>query len=83
MHTGEVIRQNDDLLGRHVHIAARVGNAAQGGEILVSSLVREIVDARGDLRFGDSRTLVLKGLTGEWTLHPVLWKESSASPGAP
>jgi class 3 adenylate cyclase len=83
MHTGEVIRQNDDLLGRHVHIAARVGNAARGGEILVSSLVREIVDARGDLRFGDARTVVLKGLTGEWTLHPVIWKESCTSAGAP
>jgi class 3 adenylate cyclase len=73
MHTGEVIRENDDLLGRHVNIAARVGNAARGGEILVSSLVREIVDARGDLRFGDPRTVVLKGLSGEWTLHPVIW----------
>ncbi len=83
MHTGEVIRQNDDLLGRHVNIAARVGNAARGGEILVSSLVREIVDARGDLRFGDPRTVELKGLTGEWSLHPVVWKESSASAGGP
>jgi class 3 adenylate cyclase len=83
MHTGEVIRQNDDLPGRHVNIAARVGNAARGGEILVSSLVREIVHARGDLRLGDPRTVVLEGLTGEWTLHPVVWKESSRSAGAP
>lgn len=75
MHTGEAIRQDDDLYGRHVNIAARVGNAARGGEILVSSLVREIVDARGDLRFGPSRTLALKGLTGEWTVHPVHWHD--------
>ena len=74
LHTGEAIRQNDDLFGRHVNIAARVGNAARGGEILVSSLVREIVDARGDLRFGEPRTMALKGLTGEWTLHPVVWQ---------
>lgn len=74
MHTGEAIRQDDDLYGRHVNIAARVGNAARGGEILVSSLVREIVDARGDLRFGQPRTLPLKGLAGEWTLHPVHWQ---------
>ena len=74
MHTGEAIRQNHDLFGRHVNIAARVGNAARGGEVLVSSLVREIVDSRGDLRFGEPRTVLLKGLSGEWTLHPVVWQ---------
>lgn len=73
-HTGEAIRQDDDLYGRHVNIAARVGNAARGGEILVSSLVREIVDCRGDLRFGEPRTMPLKGLTSEWTLHLVVWR---------
>ena len=79
MHTGEAIRQNDDLFGRHVNIAARVGNAARGGEILVSSLVREIVDSRGDLRFGEPRTMALKGLTGDWTLHPVVWLPDSVA----
>ena len=51
LHTGEVILGDDgDLFGKHVVLAARIANEAKGGEILVSSLVREIVDARGDLR---------------------------------
>jgi class 3 adenylate cyclase len=75
VHTGEVIRGDDgDLYGKHVVIAARVAAAARGGEILVSSLVREIVEARGDLAFGDARSVPLKGLQGLWTLHPVRWQ---------
>lgn len=74
IHTGEVIRVHDDFLGKHVTVAARVANSARGGEILVSALVREIVDARGDLTFDEPRTVALKGLPGGWTLHPVRWR---------
>lgn len=34
VHTGEVIRERDDVFGKHVMLAARVANAARGGEIL-------------------------------------------------
>ena len=73
MHTGEAIRQDSgDLFGRHVIIAARVGALANGGEILVSSIVREIASARGDLHFGDGNQVELKGV-GNQTVYPVLW----------
>ena len=73
LHTGEAIRQDTgDLFGRHVIIAARVGAMAAGGEILVSSIVREIASARGDLHFGDGRLVELKGV-GEQQVYPVLW----------
>jgi len=73
MHTGEAIRQDSgDLFGRHVIIAARVGALANGGEILVSSIVKEIASARGDLHFGDSNQVELKGV-GNQTVYPVLW----------
>jgi adenylate cyclase len=76
LHTGEVIQDDDgDLFGKHVVLAARVANEAHGGEILVSSLVREIVDARGDLRFDPPRTVELKGIAGTHTVHPVRWEE--------
>jgi class 3 adenylate cyclase len=76
LHTGEVIQDDDgDLFGKHVVLAARIANEARGGEILVSSLVREIVDARGDLRFGDPRTVELKGIAGTHTVHPVGWDD--------
>jgi class 3 adenylate cyclase len=73
MHTGEAIIEDGDLFGKSVVLAARIANQARGGEILVSSLVREIVESRGDLTFGASRSVELKGLSGAHTLHPVNW----------
>jgi class 3 adenylate cyclase len=75
VHTGEVILSEGDIFGKHVMLAARVGNLALGGEILVSSLVREIASARGDLVFGEPRTVTLKGIEGEHTVYPLLWEE--------
>lgn len=74
IHTGEaIIGDRGDLFGRHVVMAARIANQAVGGEILVSSLVREIIDSRTDLHFGQPRGVELKGLTGTHTVHPLLW----------
>ena len=73
LHTGEAIRQDSgDLFGRHVIIAARVGGLAEGAQILVSSIVREITSARGDLHFGEGELVDLKGV-GQQTVYPVLW----------
>lgn len=73
LHTGEAIRQDSgDLFGRHVIIAARVGGLANGAEVLVSSIVREIAAARGDLHFGEGTMAELKGV-GEQLVYPVLW----------
>ena len=42
--------------------AARIGNEANGGEILVSALLKELTAAGGDIEFGKARVLELKGL---------------------
>lgn len=77
MHTGEVLLDDEgDLFGRHVLIAARVGSAADGGEILVSSLVRQIAEPRGDLLFGTPADLELKGIDEITTVHTVDWRAS-------
>lgn len=74
IHTGEVIFGDDgDIYGRHVITAARLSTHARGGEVLVSSLVREIVEPRGDVQFGASRAVELKGLGGSHLVHPVRW----------
>ena len=73
MHTGEAIMEDGDLFGHSVVLAARIAGQARGGEILVSSLVREIVESRGDLAFGETREVELKGLAGAHQLHPILW----------
>ena len=75
VHTGEVIAEDGDIFGKHVMLAARVGGQATGGEILVSSIVREIAAARGDLAFGEPRTVALKGIEGEHLVYPLRWED--------
>jgi class 3 adenylate cyclase len=76
IHTGEaLVDDQGDLFGQHVNMAARVGGAAGGGEVLLSSLARQIVDTRGDLRFGPSRRVELKGISGIHAVHPLLWAD--------
>jgi class 3 adenylate cyclase len=74
LHTGEVIREGDDLYGRNVILASRISGEARGGEILVSSLTKELCDSSGDLSFSDDREVVLKGLNGTFRVWSLDWK---------
>ncbi len=71
LHTGEVIKEADDFFGKNVILAARIAGQASGGEILVSSLVKQLAESGGDIRFGEARATELKGLAGTYALHPV------------
>jgi class 3 adenylate cyclase len=79
LHTGEAIRERDDFFGRNVVLAARIAAQANGGEILVSSPLKELASAVSDLSFGDPRELGLKGLSGIHTVHPVEWEPATAA----
>jgi class 3 adenylate cyclase len=76
LHTGEVVKEGDDFFGKNVAMAARVAGAARGGEILVSSLVKELADT-GDIDFGTVREVELKGFSGTRRLHEVIWDSPS------
>jgi class 3 adenylate cyclase/tetratricopeptide (TPR) repeat protein len=74
LHAGEAIREGDDFYGKNVIMASRVAGKALGGEILVSSLLRQLVEssvAAGT--FADARDVELKGLGGTHTVHTVRW----------
>lgn len=74
-HTGEAIADDSgDLYGYHVNLAARIADQADGGEILVSELLKQIGEARGEFRFGDPRKAQLKGLSGSYVMYPVSWR---------
>ena len=59
-------------------MAARVTAQADGGEILVSSLVRELTASSGDFEFEDGRDVELKGLSGLHRVYPVTWTDAPA-----
>jgi hypothetical protein len=82
LHTGEAIREGDDFYGRSVTLAARLGDQAQGGEILTSSIVRDLVGSSADVRFEDAGELQLKALRGRQRAYRVVWEErKGARPG--
>jgi class 3 adenylate cyclase len=72
VHTGDVIRQADEFFGQAVNYAARVAAAASGGEIVASSLVRDLVSSDRDLQFGPPREVELKGIAGLQRIYPLV-----------
>jgi len=70
VHTGDALREADHFYGTTVHYAARVASHALGGEVLVSSLVRELVAGPG-IEFIESREVELKGLEGTHRLFAL------------
>jgi class 3 adenylate cyclase len=44
LHTGEAALTDDRYLGMAVHLAARIGSAAHGGQVLLSDLTRALVE---------------------------------------
>ena len=75
LHVGEVLWDENDIFGSAVNFAARVMGEASGGEVLISSLLREVVSVAGEFRFGQERTVTLKGFRGTHVLTRVFWEE--------
>jgi class 3 adenylate cyclase len=72
LHAGEAVKENDDFYGRNVIMASRVAGQAQGGEVLVSSLLHQLVESSIDAGiFAGSREVQLKGLSGTHTVHAL------------
>ena len=72
LHTGEAIREESDFYGKNVVVAARIADEARGGEILVSSVVKQLTESAGDLAFSDPREVELSGLEGTHVVYRVV-----------
>ncbi len=70
LHTGECEMMGEDVGGIAVHIGARVTAEATGGEVLVSSTVKDLVAGSG-LEFEERGSHRLKGVPDEWRLFAV------------
>lgn len=70
IHTGEIERRGGDVAGLAVHITSRVADLARADEVLVSSVVPQLV-LGSDLSFRDRGEHALKGVPGRWRLYAV------------
>jgi class 3 adenylate cyclase len=70
LHTGECEVFEGDIGGIAVHIGARVADLAHGGEVLVSSTVKDLV-VGSELAFEDRGGRDLRGVPGEWRIYAL------------
>ena len=71
VHTGEIEMKGEDIGGIAVHIAARIAALAEGGQVLVSRTVRDLV-AGSNLRLEERGTYALKGLSESMPLFAAV-----------
>jgi class 3 adenylate cyclase len=77
LHSGFVIANPDQLLGRNVVLAARIAAKAAGGEILVSSSLKEFTERDPRFTFEPRGEFHFKGMHGEHTVYAVPWREAN------
>lgn len=70
IHSGEVDQTGQQMRGLAIHIGQRVCAAAQPGQLLVSSTVRDLL-VGSKLTFRDAGEHDLKGVPGPWRLYEV------------
>jgi class 3 adenylate cyclase/pimeloyl-ACP methyl ester carboxylesterase len=71
LHTGEVELRESGPDGIAVHIAARVGELAESGEVLVSQTVKDLT-VGADLSFEPRGSHALKGVPGHWQTYAAI-----------
>lgn len=70
LHTGEIETRGDDVAGMAVHIASRIADLGDPGDVLVSSTVKDLVAGSG-IQFTERGTHNLKGVPESWTIFAV------------
>jgi class 3 adenylate cyclase/pimeloyl-ACP methyl ester carboxylesterase len=71
VHTGEVELDGDAVRGIAVHVGARVAALAEGGQVLTTGTVKDLVAGSG-LVFEDRGEHDLKGVPDRWRLYQVV-----------
>ena len=73
LHSGFVMGDGEELLGRNVILASRIAAYARAGEILVSSALKQYTEGDPRFRFELRGEHHFKGLLGEHTVYRVPW----------
>ena len=71
MHAGDTLYSDGDYFGLTVNKAARITAAAHGGQVLVSDVVRGLVEQSPEFGFGDPIHVELKGIPGVHTVFAL------------
>ncbi len=70
LHAADANRRGKDYSGKGVHVAARVGALAQGGQILATTAT---ITEAGDVNVSDTRTAPIKGVSEPVEVAVIGW----------
>jgi class 3 adenylate cyclase len=62
LHAGDVIREENNVFGGAVNVAARISGRSEPGEVLVSDIVRGLARTSAGVKFEDRGEQALKGV---------------------
>jgi class 3 adenylate cyclase len=71
LHAGDVIREEGNVFGGAVNIAARISALSAPGEVLVSDIVRGLARTSADVTFEDHGEHALKGVADAQRVYAV------------
>jgi class 3 adenylate cyclase len=74
LHSGFVISNDEELLGRNVVLATRIGAHAKAAEILVSSTLKQYTETDASFEFEPRGEHHFKGLLGEHAVYSIIWR---------
>ena len=80
LNTGEVTQVDGQISGEAVHGASRVCSAANGRQVLISDVTRQLAGTIPDVSYRDTGEHELKGFPTPWRLWDVIWIRESAGP---
>jgi class 3 adenylate cyclase len=72
-HAGEPVSHHDDLFGATVNLAGRISGHANAGQIVVSSVIRDLSIGKG-FDYTDLGEVTLKGFVEPMRLFEVSWQ---------
>lgn len=71
LHAGDVIREDGNVFGGAVNIAARISSLSAPGEVLVSDIVRGLARTSAGVTFADRGEHALKGIADTQRVYAV------------
>jgi YVTN family beta-propeller protein len=80
LNAGDVLQGSDELFGAAINLAARVMDRADGGEILTTDTVRQLVGSMNDATFRDRGRVTLKGFAERQRLYEVRAADAEREP---
>lgn len=83
LHSGEPVTHEGDYFGLPVVIAQRLCSAAEGGQVIVSEVVRALAGGRSGRTFRALGPLTLKGISEPVTAFEAVWEPGADEARSP